>query len=177
MQRFVGRTPQGVLPYKKAGDESNFSLALQRGEVVKLSAEEALVLFKTEVEKSALPQLSKDFPALYAAARSKIATHEQVMPKPSLREVQVRDRVQKAVEGIRMGKGRADSQRGGVHDGDAGATALGADAQEEQQLGEYLLPPLHEAAVGEHLREGRAAAREDPPEVEGFPSLAARGVE
>lgn len=101
----AGGTPQGVLLYEKAGGESNFSLALRRGEVVKLSAEEALALFKAEVEELALPQLSKDFPALYAAARSKIATQERVMPKLSPREVQARDRVQKAVEGIRMGKG------------------------------------------------------------------------
>ena len=73
--------------------------------------------------------------------------------------------------------GVAGRQRGGVHDGDAGAPAQGADAQEEQQLGEHLLLPLHESAVGEHPREVRAAVRADPPEVEGLQGPAARGVE
>ena len=73
--------------------------------------------------------------------------------------------------------GVAGRQRGGIHDGDAGAPALGADAQEEQQLGEHLLLPLHEPAVGEHSREVRAAVRADPPEVEGLQGPAARGVE
>ena len=67
-------------------------------------------------------------------------------------------------------------QRGGVHDGDAGASALSADAQEEQ-LGERLLWLLHETAVGEHPREVRATVRADPPEVEGLQGPAARGVE
>ncbi len=58
--------------------------------------------------------------------------------------------------------GVAGCQRGGVLDGDAGAPARGADAQEEQQLGEHLLLPLHESAVGEHPREGRAVVQTHP---------------
>ena len=72
--------------------------------------------------------------------------------------------------------GVASRQRGRVHDGDVGAPALGADAQEEQQLGEHLLLPRLEAAAGEHPREIRSAARADPPEVEGLQGPAAQGV-
>lgn len=50
------------------------------------------------------------------------------------------------------------------------------DPLRKEPLGEHLLLPLNEPAVGEHPWEVRTAAHAGPPEVEGLQDQAAEGV-